>query len=77
MVPVPNDDFIYQYVAKNPNTTYFAIKFDKKAGTPINYRYQLWYNSTTVAGSEGDVFGIEVLSYMRAIDEAIGSLTSF
>lgn len=75
IVDVPSPDFIYNYSLKNPNVTRWGITFSQPAvATPLNIRYQLWYNATSTLNSSsgtGDVFGREVLSFTRGIDEAI------
>ncbi|KAI8357200.1 hypothetical protein B0O80DRAFT_446768 [Mortierella sp. GBAus27b] len=70
MVPVPNSQFIYDYVLHNPNTTRFGIEFSIVSGPPKNYVYQTWFNFTTAA-NKTDPFGDSLLSFTRAVDEAI------
>lgn len=73
IVPVGSEDFIYDYVLKNPNVTNWAIVFNEAKEPNPNIQYQVWYNSTLTA--EGiDVFGIQLISFMRGIDEAILSI---
>ncbi|KAG0269989.1 ATP-binding cassette sub- A member 1 [Actinomortierella ambigua] len=69
-VPVPNTDFIYQYGIQFPNTTRFGIEFSIVDGPPKNYRYQTWFNYTSDA-NQTDPFGDSLLSFTRAVDEAI------
>ncbi|KAI7820422.1 hypothetical protein BC939DRAFT_234263 [Gamsiella multidivaricata] len=70
MVPVPNSQFIYNYTLQNPNTTRFGIEFSIVPGPPKNYVYQTWFNFTTTA-NQTDPFGDSLLSFTRAVDEAI------
>ncbi|KAF9207623.1 ATP-binding cassette sub- A member 1 [Haplosporangium sp. Z 27] len=70
MVPVPNSQFIYNYTLTNPNVTRFGIEFSIVEGPPKNYAYQTWFNFTNAANST-DPFGDSMLSFTRAIDEAI------
>ncbi|KAF8936514.1 hypothetical protein EDD21DRAFT_445427 [Dissophora ornata] len=70
MVPVPDSQFIYNYTLQNPNTTRFGIEFSIVPGPPKNYVYQTWFNFTNAANST-DPFGDSLLSFTRAIDEAI------
>lgn len=74
MVPVPNGQFIYNYTLQNPNTTRFGIEFSIVPGPPKNYAYQTWFNFTNSANNT-DPFGDSLLSFTRAIDEAILLLT--
>ncbi|KAJ3345706.1 ATP-binding cassette sub- A member 1, partial [Kappamyces sp. JEL0680] len=81
MVPVPSDEFIYQYALRNSNVTAWgklvqltvAISFgetrDPSTGR-INVQYQVWYNASNIA-SGIDVFGRQLQSLMRGLDEAI------
>jgi hypothetical protein len=70
-VPVDYSKFIYDYAIAFPNTTRWGISFSQPTETtPINIQYQLWYNSTLSANGS-DVFGREVVSFMRGLDEAI------
>ncbi|KAF9932556.1 ATP-binding cassette sub- A member 1 [Linnemannia zychae] len=70
LVPVPSGDFIYKYTLQNPNTTRFGIEFSIVEGPPKNYVYQTWFNFTTSANGT-DPFGDSLLSFTRAVDEAI------
>ncbi|KAK3826132.1 MAG: hypothetical protein J3Q66DRAFT_309581 [Benniella sp.] len=70
MVPVPNGQFIYDYALNNPNITRFGIEFSIVPGPPKNYVYQTWFNFTTSA-NQTDPFGDSLLSFTRAVDEAI------
>ncbi|KAF9377013.1 ATP-binding cassette sub- A member 1 [Podila verticillata] len=70
MVPVPNGQFIYNYTLQNPNTTRFGIEFSIVPGPPKNYAYQTWFNFTNSA-NDTDPFGDSLLSFTRAVDEAI------
>ncbi|KAJ3117495.1 ATP-binding cassette sub- A member 1 [Phlyctochytrium bullatum] len=70
--PVPDQDFIYNYALNNPNVTRWAVNFDiRNPGTPqVNVRYQLWFNASLTANAS-DLFGREMLSVTRGLDEAI------
>ncbi|KAJ3337626.1 ATP-binding cassette sub- A member 1 [Gonapodya sp. JEL0774] len=72
LVPVPDADFIYAYSLANPNVTQYAIVWNNNFSVPSapNYRYQIWFNYTTV-GNGSDVFGMDVVSLTRQLDEAI------
>ncbi|KAF9109547.1 ATP-binding cassette sub- A member 1 [Mortierella sp. AM989] len=70
MVPVPDGQFIYNYTLTNPNVTRFGIEFSIVQGPPKNYAYQTWFNFTNSANGT-DPFGDSLLSFTRAIDEAI------
>lgn len=70
LVPVPNGQFIYDYALNNPNITRFGIEFSIVPGPPKNYVYQTWFNFTTSA-NRTDPFGDSLLSFTRAVDEAI------
>ncbi|KAF9585397.1 ATP-binding cassette sub- A member 1 [Lunasporangiospora selenospora] len=74
MVPVPNGQFIYNYTLNNPNSTRFGIEFSIVQGPPKNYVYQTWFNFTNSA-NDTDPFGDSMLSFTRAIDEAIMLIT--
>ncbi|KAJ3267738.1 ATP-binding cassette sub- A member 1, partial [Terramyces sp. JEL0728] len=74
IVPVQNADFIYNYALQNPNTTSWGITFNQPANSQnINIQYQLWFNATNTANSS-DIFGRQVLSMVRGLDEAIISV---
>ncbi|KAF9918705.1 ATP-binding cassette sub- A member 1 [Lobosporangium transversale] len=70
MVPVPNGKFIYDYTLSHPNVTRFGIEFSIVPGPPKNYVYQTWFNFTNTA-NDTDPFGDSLLSFTRAVDEAI------
>ncbi|CAG8514994.1 1192_t:CDS:2 [Acaulospora morrowiae] len=70
IVPVQDANFIYNYTLRHPNVTMFAIEFSPYPGPPQNYRYQIWYNATLMSNNS-DIFGEQVLSFQRGIDEAI------
>ncbi|ORX44545.1 hypothetical protein BCR36DRAFT_359698 [Piromyces finnis] len=71
VVHVPNSDFIYNYALNHQNITNFGIVFDvKKEANITNYRYQLWFNSTSNYNNT-DIFGSRLASVARGIDEAI------
>jgi hypothetical protein len=71
MVSVPDGDFLYDYVAQNPNVTNWGITFSKQTA-PLNIQYQIWYNSSRISDEE-DIFSLQLLSFMRGIDEAISN----
>nr|KAJ3419409.1 ATP-binding cassette sub- A member 1 [Polyrhizophydium stewartii] len=70
IVPVPDADFIYNYALKHPNTTAWGVTFSQTAASPINIQYQLWFNATNAANGS-DIFGRDVLAFVRGLDEAI------
>ncbi|KAK9700667.1 hypothetical protein K7432_012081, partial [Basidiobolus ranarum] len=69
-VAVPDYEFIYNYTLRHPNTTLYGIEFSTEPGPPTNYRYQIWFNSTLMSNGT-DVFGDQILSLVRGLDEAI------
>lgn len=73
MVPVPDDDFIYQYTLRNNNVTEWGIFFNETTSPRRNIQYQIWYNSTQTINTT-DVFGLKLVSLMRSLDEAIISV---
>ncbi|CAG8489659.1 3135_t:CDS:2, partial [Dentiscutata erythropus] len=75
IVPVSDANFIYNYTLNNPNITLFGIEFSTDQGPPVNYRYQIWFNSTLMA-NQTDMFGEQVLALQRGIDEAIVTFAS-
>ncbi|KAI9098683.1 hypothetical protein DFS34DRAFT_618514 [Phlyctochytrium arcticum] len=70
LVPVPDFGFIYDYALFNPNVTAWGVTFTDTIGPPRNIAYQLWYNASNVANGT-DVYGRQVVSFMRGLDEAI------
>ncbi|KAJ3333018.1 ATP-binding cassette sub- A member 1 [Blyttiomyces sp. JEL0837] len=71
--PVSSQDYIYNYAVNNPNVTRWAVTFDTQklsASALTNVRYQVWYNATLTANSS-DIFGRELISVVRGLDEAI------
>nr|KAJ3422464.1 ATP-binding cassette sub- A member 1 [Polyrhizophydium stewartii] len=71
MVPVGSPDFIYNYALRHPNVTAWGITFNQATTNGVNnVQYQIWYNSTRVANSS-DVFGRQLVAFMRGLDEAI------
>ncbi|KAG0044751.1 ATP-binding cassette sub- A member 1 [Gryganskiella cystojenkinii] len=48
IVPVPSDQFIYDYALANPDTIQLGVVFTKEApaGGPIHWNYQVYYNMT-------------------------------
>ncbi|CAG8565940.1 2194_t:CDS:2 [Paraglomus brasilianum] len=70
IIPVADAQFIYDYTLQNPNTTLFGIEFTTVRQPTVNYRYQIWFNSTQSANNS-DVFSDQVIAFQRGIDEAI------
>jgi len=71
IIHVPNSDFMYNYVLNHQNKTNFGLIFDiKKDNTYTNYRYQIWFNSTTNY-NQTDSYNTVVAGLARGIDEAI------
>ncbi|KXS17476.1 hypothetical protein M427DRAFT_54424 [Gonapodya prolifera JEL478] len=72
LVPVPNADFIYSYSLANPNVTQYGIVWNNNFSIPSapSFRYQVWFNYSQV-GNGSDVFGQDVVSLTRQLDEAI------
>ncbi|KAJ3401842.1 ATP-binding cassette sub- A member 1 [Chytriomyces hyalinus] len=68
--PVASQDYIYNYALNNPNVTRWAVTFDTVTTPYVNVRYQLWYNATLTANGS-DIFGRELISTIRGLDEAI------
>ncbi|KAJ1554144.1 ATP-binding cassette sub- A member 1 [Cladochytrium tenue] len=68
--PVPSQDYIYNYANTYPNVTRWAVVFDVVSNPTVNVRYQLWYNATLTANLS-DIFGRELSSVVRGLDEAI------
>lgn len=80
IVKVPNQDFIYNFVDKNPNVTAWGISF-QNVGTKLSY--ELWYNFTNtarkyrVSGAPAFVAGFtepfndDILAIVRNLDLAI------
>ncbi|KAI8900097.1 hypothetical protein BC833DRAFT_583272 [Globomyces pollinis-pini] len=70
MVPVASSDFLYRYVLSNPNVTNWGIVFHEEDDPVTNFQYQIWYNASRISNGV-DVFGSQILSFMRGMDEAI------
>ncbi|TPX41335.1 hypothetical protein SeLEV6574_g06147 [Synchytrium endobioticum] len=70
IVPVPSSDFIYEYAIRHPNTTKWGISFNRVTTPSLNIQYQVWYNYSITANGT-DVFGRQVVSFIRGMDEAI------
>ncbi|OUM61279.1 hypothetical protein PIROE2DRAFT_20971 [Piromyces sp. E2] len=71
VIHVPNSDFIYDYTLKHPNVTNYGVLFDvKRVNDLTNFRYQLWFNSTSNY-NETDSYSTNVAGVARGIDEAI------
>ena len=68
LVPVNDDDFIYNYIQATPNITNWAISFSWDGTT--NTQYLIWYNYSRIAVGK-DIYSPQILSFMRGIDEAI------
>ncbi|KAJ3314632.1 ATP-binding cassette sub- A member 1 [Blyttiomyces sp. JEL0837] len=71
--PVSSQDYIYNYAINTPNVTRWAVTFDTQkpsASALTNVRYQVWYNATLTANAS-DIFGRELVSVIRGLDEAI------
>ncbi|KAJ3018234.1 ATP-binding cassette sub- A member 1 [Thoreauomyces humboldtii] len=73
IAPVPDATFIYDYSLYSPNVTKWGIVFTDTVGPPRNVAYQVWFNSTNVSNGT-DLYGREVVSMMRGLDEAIISV---
>ncbi|KAK6097421.1 hypothetical protein MT418_003039 [Batrachochytrium dendrobatidis] len=74
IVPVPDAPFIYEYALRWPNVTAWGVSFSESNSNGVNnIQYQIWYNSTRVANIS-DVFGRQVVSFLRGMDEAIISV---
>jgi hypothetical protein len=78
--PVASQDFIYDYALKYPNRTRWAVTFDTAnsgagASAFTNVRYQVWFNASLTANSS-DIFGRQLLSVVRGMDEAISKYHS-
>lgn len=72
LVPVVDNNFIYDYVSQNANTTSWALSFSKYTDSSgiTNVQYQAWYNVSNTANGI-DVFGQQLQALMRGVDEAI------
>ncbi|KAJ3287594.1 ATP-binding cassette sub- A member 1 [Borealophlyctis nickersoniae] len=71
IVGASSADFVYDYILANPNRTRWAITFNQPTATNYtNIQYQIWFNTSLTANSS-DVFGSEMLTVTRGIDEAI------
>ncbi|KAJ3054920.1 ATP-binding cassette sub- A member 1 [Rhizophlyctis rosea] len=73
IVPVPNSAFIYDYTLANPNSSYWAVTFSEETTPVPSIAYQIWYNASNVANNS-DIYGRELVSFMRGMDEAIISV---
>ena len=74
MVPVESGAFLYNYVLKNQNVTNWGITFSEtrdEVGN-LNVQYQVWFNISRIAVGI-DVFGTQLQSFMRGMDEAIST----
>ncbi|KAJ1550934.1 ATP-binding cassette sub- A member 1, partial [Nowakowskiella sp. JEL0078] len=71
IVPVNSPDFIYDYTLANPNATQWGVTFNQTNSPTLNIQYQIWFNSSAVANSTTDIFGQQVISFVRGLDEAI------
>ena len=73
LVPVPDADFVYNYVIALPNVTEYAVVFDR---VNDSYTYTIWFNSSQTANTTQNVdewYGLPLTSFMRALDESIGT----
>jgi len=71
IIHVPNSDFMYNYVLNHQNITQYGIVFDVKRDNNLtNYRYQVWFNSTSNY-NKTDSYSSKIASIARGIDEAI------
>lgn len=76
IVAVPSSSFIYDYTLKNPNVTTWGITFNQSADTSrVNIQYQVWYNATNIANGS-DIFGRDLIAFVRGMDEAISKIRS-
>jgi hypothetical protein len=75
MVPVESGAFLYNYVLKNQNVTNWGITFNQERDVNgnLNVQYQVWFNISRIAVGI-DVFGSQLQSFMRGMDEAISIL---
>ncbi|KAI8820139.1 uncharacterized protein EV422DRAFT_531784 [Fimicolochytrium jonesii] len=73
IIPVANQDFVYEYSLVTPNVTAWGINFTDTVGPPRNFAYQVWFNSSNVANGT-DIYGRQLVALMRGIDEAIISV---
>ncbi|KAI3645060.1 hypothetical protein MP228_011224 [Amoeboaphelidium protococcarum] len=85
VVAVPNEQFIYSFVEKFPNSTSFGINFGRTVNAQGKnvIQYQLWYNFTDTAtkyrvpGAPPEIVSAteplneKIVSMVRAVDEAI------
>ena len=74
-IPVPDADFIYNYVLTNPNATLLGIDFNI---TGTSYKYQVYYNASLFANplDTTDFFSPQLLYFERTLEEAILNATS-
>jgi hypothetical protein len=77
MVPVANSAFMYNYVLKNQNVTNWGVTFNQARDLSgnVNVQYQVWFNISRIAVGI-DVFGSQLQSFMRGMDEAISKILS-
>jgi len=67
----PDENYIYNMSLTYPNLTEYAIIFTREEN---NFQYLLWYNTTQTSNttlSISEVYGLDLISVMRLIDEAI------
>ena len=74
-IPVPDADFIYNYVLKHPNATLLGVNFNI---TETSYKYQVYYNASLFANTldNTDFFSPQLLYFERTLEEAILNSTS-
>jgi hypothetical protein len=70
MVPAQSESFIYDYVLLHPNCTRWAVTFAQSFQPHPVIQYQIWYNASLLA-HEDQIFGKELVSFLRGMDEAI------
>ena len=70
MIPVPSQEYIYNYTLLHPNSTAWGVVFEESFTPVRTVSYQIWYNASLVA-NEMDVFGTSLISFLRGMDEAI------
>src|SRR5579862_2280269 len=75
LIPVPSNDFIYNYVIKHPNSTLLGVSFNITGQT--SYKYQVWYNASLFVGTDpvSDFLSPQLLYLERTIEESIFSIT--
>lgn len=64
---------MYTYIATQQNVTNWGVTFSFQNNPVQNIQYQIYYNSTRLATDE-DIYTLELLAFMRGMDEAIYSV---